>query len=571
MINRSQRFKSFPLNISGSSTFGRYPKISIEKTYNMFASDGWQVPYAGYMSVPNIILGKIARGIHTSTKLNRLIAVVDNKVYSINIFFDQNNDMTFDSQVILLGTIGTSSGVVYITENNKPQVVISDGDNIYYYDPLIGPGLQIATADGTLPINFTPGFIDFHDTYILCAASDDETYAPPANNTWRLGTIDGSTGKLVFPSDSAHLGLLQTKPDNTQAVVRFPSKGNMIFVMGEVVSEAWMDTGYQLFPYTRSNQMSIDYGCLNPATVASLDEIVVWLGVNEKSGPIILYSTGGPPEKITTDGIDYLFSQLSDPADSQAFLYRQDGHLFYHINFFTDNLSLFYDFNTKKFYHACDQNLNVFIASQVAFFNNQYYFIANPNPNNPESNCLLYAFDTIFTTYDGNEIPRFRTCKNVRDLNQEYFIANDVGFTIETGETPYQEEIVGPIYLITQDGQYIITQGSAIFFVTQAGDFIVTQDDNNIVSQQTDTTDFDFLISQQSDIIYVQPRVDLSISIDGGVTFSSDFPYVLNPLAQRRNKLMWWQIGLANDLVCQFKFWGLGRFVCTDGEVNVRQ
>ena len=570
MINRSQRFKSFPLNISGSSTFGRYPKISIEKTYNMFSSDGWQVPYAGYMSIPLLSLGSVARAIHTSTKLNRLIAVVDNKVYSINIFFNQNIEMTFDTQVVQIGTLNTSKGIVWITENNRPQIVISDNQTIYFYDPTLTPSFQQATDGEMNGINFTPGYIDFHDTYILCAASADATYEPPANNTWRLGTYNDA-GLLIFPSDSAHVGLLTTKPDNTQAVVRFPSKGNMVFVMGEVVSEAWMDTGYQLFPYTRSNQMSIDYGCLSPATVATLDEIVVWLGANEKSGPIILYSTGGVPEKITTDGIDYLLSQLQDPSDSRAFLYRQDGHLFYHINFYTDNLSLFYDFNTKKFYHACDENLNYFIAPQVAFFNNQYYFIANPRPNDSTSSCLLYAFDTIFTTYDGAEIPRFRTCKNVRDTNQEAFVANDCGFTIETGETPFQENFTGPIFLITQDGQFIITQGNSIFFVTQDGNFIITQDDNNIVSQQSDSTDFNFLISQQPGIIYVQPRVDMSVSYDGGASFSSDFPYVLNPLAQRRNKLMWWQLGWGNDLVFQFKFWGLGRFICTDGAVNVRQ
>jgi hypothetical protein len=33
---------------------------------------------------------------------------------------------------------------------------------------------------------------------------------------------------------------------------------------------------------------------------------------------------------------------------------------------------------------------------------------------------------------------------------------------------------------------------------------------------------------------------------------------------------MWWQAGIANDFVPQFKFWGMGRFVVTDGEVNVR-
>lgn len=507
MISRSGRFKSLPLNIAGSSTFGRYPKISIEKTYNMFMSDSWLVPYAGYQTaIAN--LGNVGRALHTSTKLNRMVAVVDNKVYLINIFFDQSNAMPIDSQAILIGHLQTSTGVVYIAENNKPQIAISDGHAIYIYDPAVSPSFQIATQDGTSAISFTPGYIDFHDTYFICAASADSFYTPPANNTWRLS--DQNNG-LLWPDDSAHIGLLQTKPDNVQAVVRFPSRGNMIMVMGETVSEPWYDVGYVLFPYQRSNSYSVDYGCLNPATIAYLDDIVVWLAQNEKSGPIIMYSRGGEPQKITTDGIDYLFSQLSDPSDSQGFLYRQDGHLFYHINFYTDNLSLFYDFNTDKFYHACDENLNYFIANEVAFFNNQYYFLTKNNGN-------LYAFDTIYTTYDDKEIPRFRTCKNVRDISQQYFIANDVGFTIETGETPYQQQEL-----------------------------------------------------PQGGIANVLPRVDLSISIDGGASFGSDFAYVLNPPGIRRSRLMWWQLGIVNDLVCQFKFWGLGRFVATDGEVNIRQ
>src|ERR1700741_3543174 len=160
--------------------------------------------------------------------------------------------------------------------------------------------------------------------------------------------------------------------------------------------------------------------------------VIVGLAQKEKSGPIIMYSDGGMPKKITTDGIDYLFSTLQDPADSQAFLYRQDGHLFYHINFYSDNLSLFYDFNADKFYHACDQNLNYFIASEVAFFNNQYYFVTKNNGN-------IFAFDTAITTYQDvdtigdkviYEIPRIRTCANIRAPDQEYRIINDGGFTI---------------------------------------------------------------------------------------------------------------------------------------------
>jgi hypothetical protein len=57
MITRGANFQQQPLNLVGSSVFGRYPKISIEKTYNMFESQGWMVPYAGYgIAINSVIL-----------------------------------------------------------------------------------------------------------------------------------------------------------------------------------------------------------------------------------------------------------------------------------------------------------------------------------------------------------------------------------------------------------------------------------------------------------------------------------------------------------------------------------
>jgi hypothetical protein len=563
MISRGQNFKEVPINIVGSSVFGRYPKISSEKTYNMFESDNFMVPYAGYVIAigsSNLLNGKIGRGIYSSAKLNRMIVVIDANVFLVNISYNQFSNQQYTSQAIFIGSLQTSSGVVYIAENNKPQIAISDGTAIYIYDPTLSPSFQVAPIT-----DFLPGYITFHDTYFIAAAQN--------TNTWRLS---GQNDGLSWPSASANVGFLQTKPDNVQAVLRFPSKGNMIFVMGKTVTEAWFDIGSQLFPYQRQDQFNIDYGCLSPATVAYMDELVVWLAANEQSGAVIMYSDGGMPQKVTTDGIDYFFSQMKNPSDSQAFLYRQDGHLFYHINFYTDNLSLFVDFlpnGTHKIYHASDQNLNYFIAAKVAFFNNQYYFITKNNGN-------LFAFDTIYTDYQDvsqngtveiHEIPRFRTCKNIRLPTQQYRILNDVGFTIESGDTDYQKQSVGPITLITQDGKTIITQGNVIFLESQDNDFLQSQDGEYLLSQQTDTSDFSILIAQEDAFIYTTPRVDLSISRDGGATFGSDMPYVMPGIGQRKNRLMWWQCGIANDAVLQFKFWGMGRFVATDGIANIRE
>jgi hypothetical protein len=562
MITRGQNFREFPLNIVGSSTFGRYPKISEEKTYNMFMSDNFMVPYAGYIiGIPASNFGGNVqgRGIFFSTKFNALVVVMGNTVFLVNLTYSQQQQKVTFFQAIPIGKLQTSTGVVYITENNKPQIGISDSTAFYVYDLSLSPTFQ------TVPLSFVPGYVTFHDTYFIMPAR--------GTNNWRLS---GNNEGTSWPTDQFSVGALQSKPDNVQAVVRFPSKGNMIFVMGSTVTEAWFDTGAQLFPYQRNNQFNIDYGCLQPATVAYMDELVVWLAQNEKSGPIILASDGGMPKKITTDGIDYLFSTLQNPQDSQAFLYRQDGHLFYHINFYSDNLSLFYDFNTDKFYHAGDQNLNYFIASEVAFINNQYYFVSKNTGN-------LYAFDTAFYTYQdtdslgnvtNNEIPRIRICKNIRTPQQDYSVINDVGFTIESGETNYQQQNLGEIILITQAGNPLITQGDFLGLVTQDDMPLITQDGKFLVSQQEAQGSEAILIAQQKANTGFSnlslPHVDLSISIDGGATFGNEWAYYLPPIGYRKNRLMWWQCGIANDFVAQFKFWGMGRFVATDGVANIR-
>ncbi len=536
------------------------------------------VPYAGYeigISADELLGGREGRGVFTSTKFNSLVVVIGKNVFLVKITYSQVNQNIEFKQVFFIGALQTQTGVVYIAENNKPQIGISDGTAFYIYDPTLSPSTFV-----TVPLNFTPGYLTFHDTYFILAASNDATYSPAANNTWRLSLSNegykDSGGNTAWPSTAGNVGLLQTKPDNVRAVVRFPSKGNMIFVMGSVVTEAWFDTGAQLFPYQRNNQFNIDYGCIQPATVAYMDEMVVWLAQNEKSGPIIVYSNGGMPQKITSSGIDYLFSTLERPQDSQGFLYRQDGHLFYHINFYHDNLSLFYDFNSDKFYHASDQNLNYFIASEVAFFNNQYYFVTKNNGN-------LFVFDTQIETYQdvdtlGNsqihEIPRSRICGNVRFPDQGYRIINDLGFTIESGEIDYQQQSLGDIILIYQNGNTLITQGSIINFITQDGNDLLYQDEIYIVPQNYEEGESAVLIAQQEGNTGTSnlslPHVDLSISIDGGASFGNQWAQYLPPIGHRKNKLMWWNMGVANDFVPQFKFWGMGRFVATDGEINTR-
>lgn len=400
---QSPNLQAIPLDIVGSTVFGRYAKISNEQTWNMIISDDFLVPYAGYKKVTEIIDKGTGRGIFNSTRLGKLICVVDEGVYVVTANLTPNR----------IGTLDTENGDVYIDENDAEQIAICDRQNIYIYNYNLSTFQKVIT-------DFIPTYVCFHNGYFI---------SPVLNKPeWRLSEVnDGYT----WPASGGFVGEFQTKPDNVKAVVRVPSKGNLIVVMGATVTEPWLDTGgteTNIFPYQKITSFNMDYGCLNAATIATSDKYIVWLGVNEKSGPIILVSDGGSIEPITTDGISFKFAQLKSPEDAYGFLFKQDGHLIYQLTFTTDNYSLAYDFNTQKFFNVSDENQNRHIAKEVVYFNNAYYFLSFTNGD-------LYDFNSNYVTLDGATCPRIRITKNHRDSDTSRKIINEVVFPIEEGTT----------------------------------------------------------------------------------------------------------------------------------------
>lgn len=473
MKPRSPTFKPIPLDIVGSTSFGRYPKISIEQTFNMIISDNWLVPYAGYKNVAAIAPNGKGRGLFKSTNLNQIVAVIDNGVYLVNT----------DLAYLRIGNLSTFDGDVFIDENNKSQIALCDKANIYIYDYSLNSFTKAS-------IDFLPGYIAFQDGYFIAPNLN-----PSPNNAWRLSAPNDGTS---WPDAPSNAGGFQTKPNIPLAALRFPGKGNLLIIFGQTITELWYDLGYQLFPYQKNSYFNIDYGCVNPATIATGDTIVVWLASNEKSGPVIMYSDGSEAIQISNDGINFKLAQLTNPTNSYGFLFKQDGHLIYQLTFIDDNLTLAYDFNTKKFFTLCDQNMNYHIAKKVVSFNDTYYFVSINDGN-------LYELNSKYTTYNGAEIPRIRVCKNVRLPDASRFVVNNLTFTLEQGQ------------------------------------------DANL------------------------QRIDFSFSTDGGESFTGYEGRVLNALGHRVNRIDYWNKGMANDFIPQFRFWGTGRFVATNGVTSIYQ
>lgn len=538
-MRQTPNAKQEPVNIVGGSTFGRYHKISSEKTINMFISDKWLINTAGYQKIYELLPEGLGRAIFTSIRGNRLIVVVDSFVYSLN----EHLVPTF------VGMLGTERGVVYIDENLNSQICIVDGLNAYIYNySLPGTNLMVQTGLG----NLVPGYVDYHNTYFLFGNSNRTTNG----STWYA--YQYATPTTITQATTGQFAL-QTKPDYALAVVRIPAQSANVLVMGTSVCEIWMQIG-GLQNYRRNQNISVDYGCASVSTIASSDKFIAWLAINENNAPTIMVFNGQEFKPISTDGIDHQLSHIQYPAQSTAMFYRQDGHLFYQLTFYNpaDNLTILYDCTTEMFFNLSDWDLNYHPAKNYAYFNGQTYFISLNDGD-------LYLSSTDLTTYNENlpnaipdptlihEIQRIRICDTIRADDSSQFRPNTFVFTIEQGNdknvTGLSINSPGQDLLITED----LFNPPDDTMYTEAGQPIADEDSLDITSIT----------------IPYQPRVDLTVSRDSGITWSNTVSRNLNPIGMRQNILNWENLGACNSLTLKLRFWGLSRFVANNGMVEL--
>lgn len=542
MAARTLKSEQIPVNVVGSSTFGRYNKISAEKTYNMFESDGWFVNFAGYKRVYELF-GNVGegRGLFTSIRGNFMLAVINSQV----VRFDTNLAPT------PIGFLATATGEVSIDENLNSQICIVDGVNAYIYNHSLPPNLTTQVLSGGL----IPNYVTFHNTAFLFGNADK------SNNGSLWATYGFASATTI--AETARLAL-QTKPDYAIAVIRIPSQGGNVLVFGSAVAEIHTSQA-ALLPYRRNNTISVDYGCLSVSTIDECDEYIAWLGVNEKNSPVILVYSGQGINRISSDGIDYQLSKIKFPEQSTAMFCRVDGHLIYQLTFYhpDDNLTLMYDFSMKKFYHLSDENLDYHPARNYAYFNKKTYFVSL-------NNSSLYEVGTDITNIDENIAPasdptkihtiqRIRFCENLRRINSERFIANRFVMTMEQGNDPNVSDL--SLNIVTP----IITESE---FTPPAA---VGPPDTQIITEDglliVDSSSWNGLDAY---IIPYQPRVDLSISIDGADSWSNTVAYPLNPIGKRRNIISWNGLGMCNYITLKLRFWGLSSFVVNNGILEVR-
>ncbi|GKS62453.1 hypothetical protein YTPLAS21_19110 [Candidatus Nitrosocosmicus sp.] len=408
--------EKLPIKIVGGNQYGIYPKISVEKTYNMFVSDGWLVNYIGHQRRTEYLTNN-GRGIFSSVYGKFMLIVIGGGVYKV------------DSALNLLnvGAVDSSEGDVYIDENLSGQICIVDGIDAYIYDYA---DTNTVTRQN-LPFN--PSYVVYHNTYFLFGSSLNSA-EPYQWHAYQINGVDTTSIALVTTLT------LQSKPDAALAVVRIPGSGNNVLVLGRNCGEVWVHVG-GTENYRKVSSFNMDNGVVNVATIGYSDSSIFWLGRNEKGTLTVFESNGQNSAPISNDGLNRFLENVNYPEYSTAFCHKVDGHLIYHLTFYhqDDNKTIFYDANSQLFFFASDANLDYYPARRVVSYNNKTYSISL-------NDSAIYEIGDEFLTYNDNldpdvsgyVIPRLRYTNAIRSADGEPFRMRKLSFIMEQGVTNYQ-------------------------------------------------------------------------------------------------------------------------------------
>jgi len=378
-------------------------------------------------------------------------------------------------------------------------------------------GSQTVSSETLYALNFTilpssdgafssADVVDTVDNYFV--------YNRPNTQQW------GASNPLSPISYSLSFASKDGSPDNLVSLI---VDHREVYLLGEVSSEVWVDTGTYPFPFQRIPGTSTQHGIVAPFSVARLGNSFAYLSRNIRGQSQIVQMNGYIPQRISTHAVENtLVNEYVE--DAIAFTYQLEGHEVYVISFPTLDLTWAFDITTGMWHKWlwCDNN-NKFHrhrANCSAVFQNMVLV-------GDWQNGQIYMLDPSNYTDSGQFIRRVRRAPHlVSDLQRQFFDelqiqfqpgVGTVGPTVVTGNVVGQNLIIAP----TQT------------FTIGVNDIIIIGVPNQLLSSQVQS----------------YPQAMLRWSSDGGSTWSREYWVTIGQEGRYRNRAIWRRLGTARDRV----------------------
>lgn len=483
-------------------------------------------------------------------------------------------DVFFNMQVI--GTIELTGTLwfAYLPVQNSVYALLTNGINIYI---IIETGttttFQVCT-DTNRPTQ--PQYVAaFGNRFVVSQMDTPINYLTQINlggsvvDPSKIFTIpDGGAGFALFFSSS---GIVRS-----YAVLH-----SQLYIFTDFTTDIWANIPTQIdvagtireFPWKINTSYNWDYGIADPLSLSVDFGRMVWLGKNTSGLVTFMASDGGQPFVISTQAINVLLENASNTdtglspflrATTDEFLYQYENTIFYRVSAgIFDNTGLLdpttfansieYNFETKTWGRVIELNGSRCRIQKHIYFNNKHLVTVQNDPAIYEMAGNIYHNELINPAQTNPQAPdaflkfpmRYELVTQ-QIFNDDYseFIDDWVEIDFVFGDQTFYRS--NAPFLNTQ----FIIKEDATPTTPPRPIYMVTEDDKFIITEGSNTPAFD---DNHYNALF-KPHLELYYSDDGGVSFTTADLREFSPLGFYRWRMRWYELGISRNrcykLVC---------------------
>jgi hypothetical protein len=382
-----------------------------------------------------------------------------------------------------------------------------------------GVPVNVSNSGGALPTplaaSTTYYAIYVDSTHIRLAT----TYANAIAGTAITLTTNGTGTQTITSLGQLQQGAITTHPGN---IVACRTLHRRLFLFSGFYTEVWENAGvgYNL-PFRRNNSLLMEYGTPAIGSISVSFDIMVFLSQSRDGLGSVMMVRGTESIPISTRALDFALSQYAQNqqiSDCDGFLVKENGLIFYRMNFTAANHTYVYNVtlsdptnDATKLWHEEEMLDGTRHVAQTHSYFNGINYVGHYNLP------ILYQLDSQAYTNDGQAIRRMRIAKAF--VPPGYQRMRIDRFQVDLLQGNVAEEVTAPVELD---------------LAAENGNFILTENGDDIQLEQSDIV----VISGN-----LQPYAYLSISRDGGQTYGYTIKMPMGQIGQRTFRTVWRKLG----------------------------
>lgn len=307
------------------------------------------------------------------------------------VFGDSFYEIATSGTVTEIGTLNTATGFVGIEENGF-QIIVVDGVEGWIFT------IATDTWEQITDVAFPPcRTVTFQDGYFVVPKVNTNEYY-----------ISGINDGLSW--DALDFGTAESSPDNLVTVI---SDNGNLWLFGDRTTEVHANTGDAVFPFSRISGAVTEVGCAAAFTVQTFNNTLAWLGVDRQGRGVVWQANGLTAQRISTQAIEALIATVPNLSGAYAYVYHEEGHVFYCLQIPGISTTLCYDAAVNLWHERASIDSETGELTQHRGAGQMFF--AQKNLIADREDGKIYHQSLAFYDFAGAPIKRQRTFPHIAD------------------------------------------------------------------------------------------------------------------------------------------------------------